>query len=95
MTSLTSLATEVLSQVPNPAPAPPPGTSGLANDWVSYFKWFALVAGVIGLILCGIMMAIGRRNRSSMAADGAAGVPWVLGGLMLVSLSATIVAALV
>ncbi len=41
---------------------------------------------------CGVMMAVGRRNRSSMAADGAAGIPWVLGGLTFGAIAALIVA---
>ncbi|MEK8106571.1 hypothetical protein NKG94_17435 [Micromonospora sp. M12] len=39
-------------------------------------KWILIVAGVGGLLVCGIMMAVGRRNRSAFAADGAAGIPW-------------------
>ena len=39
----------------------------------------------------GAMMAIGRRNRHSLAADGATGIPWVLAGLTLIALSSGIV----
>lgn len=81
----------VSADVPNPGPKPPPGTELLAGDWIAYFKWFALVAGMVGLILCGIMMMVGRRNRSALASDGAAGIPWVIGGLMVVSLASTVV----
>jgi hypothetical protein len=77
--------------VPNPAPKPPPGTENIAGDWIGYFKWFALVAGVLGLILCGIMMMLGRRHRSALATDGAAGIPWVIAGLIVVSLASTVV----
>jgi Transglycosylase SLT domain len=35
--------------------------------------------------------AIGRRNRSNLAADGATGIPWVLAGLTLIALSSGIV----
>jgi len=49
------------------------------------------VGGVFGLIGCGAMMAIGRRNRSSLAADGATGIPWVLAGLTLIAQSSGIV----
>jgi hypothetical protein len=47
----------------------------------------------VGLVICGVMMAVGRRNRSSISADGAAGIPWVLGGLTVISFSAAIVGA--
>jgi hypothetical protein len=36
-------------------------------------------------------MAIGRRNRSYLAGEGAAGIPWVFGGLLVVSLATQIV----
>jgi hypothetical protein len=77
--------------VPNPAPQPPPGLSGTVNTLLAWWKWGALVAGVFGLIGCGAMMAIGRRNRHSLAADGATGIPWVLAGLTLITLSSGIV----
>ena len=64
--------------VPDPAPVAPPGLSGDVNTLLAWWKWGALVAGVFGLVGCGAMMAIGRRNRSSLAADGATGIPWVL-----------------
>jgi hypothetical protein len=77
--------------VPDPAPVAPPGLSGDVNTLLSWWKWGALVAGIFGLIGCGAMMALGRRNRSSLAADGATGIPWVLAGLTLIALSSGIV----
>jgi hypothetical protein len=77
--------------VPNPAPAPPPGLARRVDTLLSWWKWGSLIGGVFGLIACGSMMAIGRRNRSSLAADGAAGIPWVLAGLTLIALSSGIV----
>src|SRR5262249_51976520 len=74
--------------VPNPAPKAPPGLTGPVNTLLAWWKWGALVAGVFGLIGCGAMMAIGRRNRSNLAADGATGIPWVLAGLPLFPFSA-------
>ena len=68
-----------------------PAWPGPVNTLLGWWKWGALVAGVFGLIGCGAMMAIGRRNRSSLAADGATGIPWVLAGLTLIALSSGIV----
>jgi hypothetical protein len=79
------------SGVPDPGPVPPPGLSGDVNTLLGWWKWIALTAGVFGLIGCGAMMAIGRRSRSSLAADGATGIPWVLAGLTLIVLSSGIV----
>jgi hypothetical protein len=81
--------------VPNPAPAPPPGLAKRVDTLLAWWKWASLIAGVFGLIACGAMMAIGRRNRSNLAADGAAGIPWVLAGLTLIALSSGIVAVFV
>ncbi|HEY1919612.1 MAG TPA: hypothetical protein VGH27_28920 [Streptosporangiaceae bacterium] len=76
---------------PNPAPAAPPGLTATVNTLLGWWKWAAMVAGVFGLVGCGAMMAIGRRNRSNLAADGASGIPWVLAGLTLIALSSGIV----
>jgi hypothetical protein len=81
--------------VPNPPPVAPPGLARRVNTLLAWWKWGSLIAGVFGLIACGAMMAIGRRNRSNLAADGAAGIPWVLAGLTLIALSSGIVAVFV
>ena len=81
--------------VPNPAPAPPPGLARRVGTLLAWWKWGSLIAGVFGLVACGAMMAIGRRNRSNLAADGAAGIPWVLAGLTLIALSSGIVAVFI
>ena len=82
---------QLAAGVPNPAPQAPPGLAGPVSTLLGWWKWASLVAGVFGLTGCGAMMAIGRRNRSSLAADGATGIPWVLAGLTLIALSSGIV----
>ena len=52
-----------------------------------------LVSGVAGLLICAGKMAVGHRNRATFAADGATGVPWVLGGLSLAAVAAALVGA--
>jgi hypothetical protein len=79
--------------VPNPGPIAPPGMAGPATEILGWLKWVGLIAGMIGLGTCAIMMILGRRNRSNMAVDGAAGVPWVLAGLSLMSLASGLVGA--
>jgi hypothetical protein len=81
----------IAGSVPNPAPVAPPGLTGTVNTLLGWWKWGAMIAGVFGLIGCGAMMAIGRRNRSNLAADGATGIPWVLAGLTLIALSSGII----
>ena len=81
--------------VPNPAPQAPPGLTGDANTILGWGKWGVLICGVAGLLISGGKMAIGHRNRSALAADGATGIPWVIGGLSLVAASAGIVAVFV
>ena len=82
----------VAGAVPNPAPQAPPGLTGDANTILGWGKWGVLICGVAGLLISGGKMAIGHRNRSTLAADGAANIPWVIGGLSLVAASAGIVA---
>ena len=78
-------------KAPNPAPSAPPGLEEQVSTLIAWGKWGVLVCGVAGLLICGGQMAIGRKNRSSFTADGATGIPWVLGGLSLAATAASIV----
>jgi hypothetical protein len=78
--------------VPDPIPQAPPGLAAKTDIVLGWGKWGVLVCGVAGLLISGGKMAIGHRNRSALAADGATGIPWVIGGLSLVAASAGIVA---
>lgn len=71
--------------------APIPGLENTATDFIGWLKWLLMFGGVAGLLICAIMMAVGRRNRSAFAAEGAAGIPWVIGGLALGMVAASIV----
>jgi hypothetical protein len=64
------------------------------NTVIGWGKWIALVAGVGGLIISGVMMAVGRRNRSALASDGALGLPWALGGISVALLAIPVVNAI-
>jgi len=74
----------------DPAPTEIPGLGPDASLFLSWGKWALRVGGVLGLMICGGMMILGRRNRSSTAVDGASGIPWVLGGLTIGAIAATI-----
>ncbi|MCI0689926.1 MAG: hypothetical protein L0Y54_22215 [Sporichthyaceae bacterium] len=79
---------------PNPAPEAPPGLEALGSDLIAWTKWAALIAGVVGLIVCGIMMIIGRRNRSGLAVEGAIGIAWAISGLLVVGAAGLLVSGL-
>lgn len=81
----------VVASPPNPAPQAPPGLIGPVTTMIAWGKWGVLVCGVAGLLICAGKMAIGHRNRATFAADGATGVPWVLGGLSLAAVASAIV----
>jgi hypothetical protein len=83
---------DLADAIPNPAPVAPPGVAAKVSTLLGWWKYGAIIAGVFGLIGCGAMMMLGRRNRSSWAAEGATGIPWVLFGLTVVALSSGIVA---
>ncbi|WP_326655672.1 hypothetical protein [Streptomyces sp. NBC_01750] len=76
-------------------PASPPGMETVMPEWIGWAKYFAIGAGILGLIACGIMMMVGRRNRSHLSAEGANGLLWVLGGLSVVTLAAGVVPGIV
>jgi len=77
--------------LPNPGPTPVPGLQGPLSTIVGWGKWLVFWLGVIGILICAGQMAIGRRNRHSFAADGAAGIPWVLGGASLAAIAVPLV----
>lgn len=74
----------------NPGAQAPPGLGDVATLILSYTKWIAGTLGVIGVIVIAIMMMIGRRNRSQMAADGLSALPWIVGGFLLIGLASTL-----
>jgi hypothetical protein len=78
-------------QVPDVEPVAPDGLVTLGTTLIGWLMWIVMIAGFGGLLWCGIMMAIGRRNRSAMAADGATGIPWVVAGLSTVAFGAAVV----
>lgn len=83
----------MLALPPDPAPAAPPGLDIFAAQILSWLKWGVLFAGVMGILVCAIMIIIGRRNRSATAYEGLVGSAWILGGLALASVAAVIVGA--
>ncbi len=81
----------VLADLTNPAPAAPAEVTAQWSKIMSLAKWAAFAAGAVGLVAAGVMMSLGRRHRSNAAADGAAGIPWVIGGLSTVALAVPLV----
>lgn len=77
--------------IPNPPPQPVPGLSQPVTTIIGWGKWGALICGIAGLTMCSVKMTIGHRSRASLAADGASGIPYVLGGLSLAAAAAGIV----
>jgi len=75
----------------DPGPQEIPGLGTAATMFLGWGKWALIVGGVLGMFICGGMMILGRRNRSSTAVDGATGIPWVLGGLTVGAIAATVV----
>jgi hypothetical protein len=79
---------------PNPPAVPIPGLDspgGPLYTIIGWAKWLMFFLGFLGLLMCAAQMAIGRRNRHSMAADGASGIPWVLGALALTAIASGVV----
>lgn len=81
--------------LPNPTAEIPDDVYSRVSTLLGWGKWIAFMAGVAGLIVSGTMMALGRRNRSQLAADGAVGVPWAIAGVALVLMATPLVTALI
>ena len=82
---------DVVADLSNPSPAAPSEVTAQWAKIMGLAKWVAFAAGAIGLVAAGVMMSVGRRHRSSTAADGAAGIPWVIGGLSTIALAVPLV----
>lgn len=79
----------------DPGPIAPPGVAQQVSTIIGWVHWGAYAAGILAFLLAGTTMMIGKRNRSSMAADGASHLTWVVAGLLVVSASSLIVGALI
>ena len=90
----TSLAAVILAvEPPDPEATVPPGLGEFADQILGWLKWGVLFSGVLGILICAVMIIIGRRNRSATAYEGLVGSAWILGGLALASVAAVIVGA--
>ncbi|MDS0140558.1 MULTISPECIES: hypothetical protein [unclassified Amycolatopsis] len=61
---------------------------------ISAMKYAGIVSVFVGFLICAIMMALGRRNRSEMAAQGMLGVPYVIGAILMIVGAAGIIGGL-
>ena len=83
-------------QIPvDPGPVAPPGVADKVSAIIGWVHWGAYAAGILALMLAGITMMVGKRNRSSMAADGASHLSWIIAGLLVVSVASVLVGALI
>lgn len=77
--------------LPNPPASLPPGVSQYTNLLVSYAKGFASVGGIVGFLICSMVIIVGHRNRGQMATDGFIHIIRVAGGLALASVATALV----
>jgi hypothetical protein len=81
----------LLADLSNPAPAAPAEVAAQWSKIMGLAKWAAFAAGAVGLVVAGVMMSLGRRHRSTAAADGAAGIGWAVAGLSTVAVAVPLV----
>ncbi len=84
---------QAADDVPKPDPQAPKELADAFNVFLGWLTWGGIALAVVGAIVCGIMMVIGRRNRSAMAVEGATGIVWVIAGLAVIALAAGLVGA--
>lgn len=77
--------------IPNPPAGVPLQFRGFGDLVVSALKWGLIVCGVAGLLACSIMIVIGRRDRNRLAQQGIFDTVYVLLGLAIGSMAATLV----
>lgn len=70
----------------------PPGSDKILQV-LGWLAWVATAAGVIGLIIVGVRM--GLKNHRGEGSDAAAGLGWVIAGLIIVASAGPIVNALI
>lgn len=85
------LSNFVQSVIPNPPPAIPEGLADITDTVIGWLKWGVLAGGVAGLLICAMMIVVGRRNRNALASDGVQGAVWVIGGLALAATASGLV----
>lgn len=88
-----AIATALAVAPPDPEATVPPGLEEFADQILGWLKWGVLFSGVLGILICAVMIIVGRRNRSATAYEGLVGSAWILGGLALASVAAVIVGA--
>ncbi len=91
---LAELSLVLLQDIPTAESIAPPGLGPVFEAVLSWTKWIAGAAGLGGIFVIAIMMMIGRRNRSQLAADGMSALPWIVGGFILIGISAALAEAL-
>ena len=69
------------------------GLENASNLILGWLVWGARVGGVAGVLICALMIIVGRRNRNQMATEGVFSLAWVFGGLSLVAVAASLVGA--
>jgi hypothetical protein len=89
LSSLTVALGNVVAQVPNPGSGKKPPGGDKLLDALSYGAWIALAICVLGVIVCGAMMAISHRHGSG--GEHAARLGWVIAGCIVVGSASAIV----
>jgi len=67
----------------------------LIANMISWMKWIGLALGVTGFLMVAIMLMIGRRNRSQVAADSLTSLIWITVGLVILGMGAALSEAII
>ncbi|WP_250447712.1 hypothetical protein [Actinotalea sp. C106] len=88
LTTLTTVAVDVMAAVPDPAPRRPPGIEGF-DAILSWAKWVSLAVCLLGLFAAGALMAIQSRRGEGGEHVGKIGM--ALGGVIVISAAGALV----
>lgn len=95
MHAMNAVVLLALRLVEQPDAVEPPGVGPLVTQFSGYLVWGGGAGMLIGVLLIGIKMSVGRSGRSQMAASALGDLPYVFGGGLLVVSAAALVTAVV
>ena len=88
------LATPTLAGVlPAPPPEAPPELVEFVDLWFELGQWFIGVLAALCVLVCAVLLIVGRKQRSATAYQGLEGIAWIIGGVGLAAFGPVLVLA--
>jgi hypothetical protein len=89
--TITSAA--LASVLPAPPPETPPALVEFVDLWFELGQWIIGAAAALCVLICAVMLIVGRKQRSATAYQGLEGIAWIIGGVGLAGFGPVLVLA--